>query len=368
MLREIRSPASADGELWEITHNRWVENGDPQQPQVTVVVLNHNGGSMVLDCLQSVLQQEPCPAELVCVDNGSTDGSDLLIEERFPTVRLIRLPRNIGYAGGMNRGIEASSGEFIATLNLDLTLDPSYLRHCVETLDGDPFLGGVTGKLLRPNDIDPPIIDTTGHLVYRNRRAVDRGELEPDFGQYDSERDLFSVCGAAPCYRRKMLNDIRIGKEWFDEEFFAYFEDFDISWRAKLRGWRFGFVPEAVGRHHRGATGGKSSTFILACNHRNRWLVMLRNDHPTSFLRALPGIAYTELRATLHMLHLRPSALVLAWAQFLRLLPGQLRKRRFIQTTRKVGYRELDPWFEPYDYGIKATLRRRASRAAMRAN
>ena len=335
-----------------------------QLPPITVVVLNFNGGEMVLECIQTVLEQEPCPSEVLCVDNGSTDGSDHQIEERFPDVRLIRLPKNVGYAAGMNRGIEAASGELIATLNLDLTLDPSYLRLCAEALDRDPFLGGVTGKLLRPNGDDPPIIDSTGHVVYRNRRAVDRGELEPDLGQYDSMRALFGVCGAAPLYRRRMLDDVIVGREWFDEEFFAYFEDFDLSWRAQLRGWRFGFVPEAFGTHHRGATGGKASTFILACNHRNRLLVMLRNDHPVSFLKALPGIAYTELRATLHMLYVRPSALVLAWLQFFRLLPGQLRKRRHIQSRRTVGYRELDYWFEPYDYGIRATLRRRAARAS----
>lgn len=319
---------------------------------------------MVLDCLQSVLEQELCHPEVVCVDNGSVDGSDIRIEERFPEVRLIRLPINTGYAAGMNRGIDASVGEFVATLNLDLTLDRFYLRHCLETLDGDPSLGGVTGKLLRPDGANFPILDSTGHVVYRNRRAVDRGELELDLGQYDSKRALFGVCGAAPVYRRSMLDDIRIGDEWFDEQFFAYFEDFDLSWRAQLRGWRFAFVPEAVATHHRGASGGKASTFILACNHRNRLLVMLRNDHPVSFLRALPGIAYTELRATLHMLYVRPTAVFLAWAQFFRLLPGQLRRRRHIQATRTVGYREIDSWFQRYEYGIRATLRRRAARAS----
>jgi GT2 family glycosyltransferase len=330
------------------------------------VVLNFNGGAMVLDCIRTVLEQEPCPSEVLCVDNGSTDGSDHQIEERFPDVRLIRLPRNIGYAAGMNRGIEAASGELIATLNLDLTLDRSYLSLCAEALDRDPFLGGVTGKLLRPNGEDPPIIDSTGHVVYRNRRAVDRGELELDLGQYDSMRGLFGVCGAAPVYRRAMLDDIMVGREWFDEEFFAYFEDFDLSWRAQLRGWKFVYVPEATGTHHRGGTGGKASTFILACNHRNRWLVMLHNDHPASFLKHLGGIAYTELRATLHILSLRPAALLAALGQLLKLLPSQLGKRRKIQAARTVAWQELEPCFHRYDYSVRAFLRRARQRAAVR--
>jgi hypothetical protein len=89
---------------------------------------------------------------------------------------------------------------------------------------------------------------------------------------------------------------------------------------------------------------------------------MLRNDHPASFLKHSAGIAYTELRATLHMLSLRPTALILAWAQFVKLLPRQLRKRKIIQATRTVGYRELEPLFEPYQYGLRATLRRRRER------
>ncbi len=320
---------------------------------------------MVLECLRSLVEQTPSPLEILCVDNGSSDGSADRVAEEFPDVELVRLKDNHGYAGGMNRGIEKSSGEFVATLNLDVTLDASYLARCADALFKHRTIGGVTGKLLRPGPSDPPVIDTTGHTVYRNRRAVDRGEREADHGQYDEKRDLFSVCGAAPVYRRAMLEDVKVDGEYFDEDFFAYFEDFDLSWRAQLRGWRFEFVPEAVGWHHRGASGGKASTFILACNHRNRLLVMLKNDHPRSFLKHLPGIAYTELRASLHMLSLRPAALLLAWAQFLALMPRALRKRNVIQGHRKVGYQDLEPRFEPYDYGIRATLRRRRKRRSL---
>lgn len=342
-----------------------MENENPP-PAVSAVVLNYNGGTMVLDCLASLSAQEPACSEVICVDNNSVDGSVEQIEASFPQVRVIRQPQNLGFAGGMNRGIEAAGSELVALINLDVTLDPGYLACCGRALNDDPNLGGVTGKLLRPGPADPPIIDTTGHLVYRNRRAVDRGEREPDLLQYDGDRSLFSLCGAAPVYRRAMLDDIKLDGEYFDEDFFAYFEDFDLSWRAHLRGWSLGYVPDAVGRHFRGGTGSKSSTFILACNHRNRLLVMLRNDHPASFFRHLPGIAYTELRASLHMLTRRPQALVLAWAQFARLVPRQLSKRRQIQLGRKVRWQQLEPSFEPYDYGIKAMRSRARQRAAVR--
>lgn len=321
---------------------------------------------MVLDCLASLVAQKPPCSQIICVDNASTDGSAGAVESMFPEVRVVRLPRNLGFAGGMNRAITETSGDLVALLNLDVTLAPDYLAHCARRLHADERLGGVTGKLHRPDPVDPPILDTTGHTVYRNRRAVDRGEREPDRGQYDASTALFSVCGAAPVYRRAMLDDVALDGEYLDQDFFAYFEDFDLSWRAQLRGWRFAYVPQATGRHFRGGSGGKASTFILSCNHRNRLLVMLRNDSPAGFLRHLPGIAYTEVRATLHMLSLRPAALLRAWADFFRLLPRQWARRRRIQRRRRVGWRELESWFEPYDYRFSTIVRRARQRAAVR--
>jgi len=310
------------------------------------------------------MAQDCSPLEIVVVDNASTDDSPRRIAAAFPEVRVVQLTKNTGYANGMNEGIMAVLGDFVALLNLDVSLQPEYLRLCVEALVANPKLGGVTGKLLKPGGKKPPIIDSTGHLVFASRRAVDRGEHELDQGQYDQSPDVFSVCGAAPVYRRKMLDDVKLQGQYFDEDFFAYFEDFDISWRAKLKGWDFAFVPEAVGRHYRGASGGKTSTFVLACNHRNRWLVMLRNDDRRSFLKHLGTIAYTELRATGHMLKLRPAAIPLAWRQFLKLLPNQLKKRKAIQQGRAVDWRDLEKWFAPYSYGLHATLERARKRGA----
>lgn len=319
---------------------------------------------MALTCVESAASQKFEPFEVLVVDNASADSSTDSIREKFPSLRILQLGRNLGYAGGMNNGIAETQGEFVLLLNFDVVLRRDYLRRCVEAFRSDSRLGAVTGKLLKPGDSDPPLLDSTGHLLYRNRRAVDRGEWEEDHGQYDEATSLFSVCGAAPCYRRAMLEDLRVAGEFYDEDFFAYFEDFDLCWRGQLRGWRFAYVPEAVARHHRGGSGGKASTFVLACNHRNRLLTMIRNDDPRSFLRHLPGIAYTEIRATLHMLWLRPAALLLAWAQLLRLLPRALRKRREIQRRRTVDWRALEAWFLPYDY--RALFRRMMERSDAR--
>ena len=326
----------------------------------SVVVLNWDGGEMVQRCVASVLAQTVRPHEVLVVDNASTDGS----AEAFaghPVVRLLRLPRNTGFAGGMNAGIAATTGRALLLLNLDVELEPDYLARCARALDDDDRLGGVTGKLLRftatPGE---PVLDSTGHRLYRNRRAVDRGEGEPDTGQYDTRTDVFGVGGAAPLLRREMLDDVRLGDEWFDADFFAYFEDIDLCWRARLRGWGFGYAPAAVARHHRGGTGGRRVDAIEAGNHRNRLLMMIKNDARASLVRHAGGIALTELRSAVHLGATRPRALLLAYAGLLRLLPRVLAKRRRVQAGRTVGWRELERWFEPYDY--LAVLRRAPQR------
>jgi GT2 family glycosyltransferase len=323
-----------------------------------VVVLNWNGGDMVARCVASVLAQLPAPDEVLLVDNASCDGSAEALAERFPAVRQLRLPTNTGFAGGMNAGIAATTSDAVLVLNLDVELQPDYLARCAEALAADERLGGVTGKLLRFGSDGPPLLDSTGHRLYRNRRAVDRGELEPDTGQYDRAPEVFGVGGAAPLLRRTMLDDVRHApQEYFDADFFAYFEDIDLCWRARLRGWAFGYVPAAVAHHHRGGTGGRRSDAIEAGNHRNRLLLMVKDDAVASLVRHLPGLVITELRVTAHLLSTRPRVVLLTWLGVLRLLPRMLRKRRSVQGSRTVGWRELEPWLEPYDY--LAVLRRR---------
>lgn len=330
-------------------------------PSTSVVVLNWDGGEMVVRCVASVLAQTPPADEVLVVDNGSRDGSAERLEERFPSVRVLRLGRNTGFAGGMNAGIAATRGDAVLLLNLDVELEPGYLAGCVAALRHDARVGGVTGKLLRfTGEGDPLLLDSTGHVLHRNRRALDRGEGEVDEGQYDDELDVFGVGGAAPVLRRAMLDDVRVGSQWFDEAFFAYFEDIDLCWRARLRGWSFRYAPDAVARHHRGGTGGRAQDWLEGANHRNRLLMMVKDDALPSLARHAGGILLTELRTAAHLAATRPRALLLAYAGLLRHLPAALRARRVVQGRRTADWREIEPWLQPYDYR-GALARRRAA-------
>jgi GT2 family glycosyltransferase len=320
---------------------------------VAAVVLDWEGGELVQRCVASVLAQTRPPEDVLVVDNGSTDGSAEAVAARFPSVRLLRLPANRGFAGGMNAGIAATSADAVLLLNQDVELEPGYLAACLAGLEAG--VGGVTGRLLRPTGE----IDSTGHVLYRNRRALDRGEGEPDDGRYAAPDEVFGTGGAAPLLRRAFLDDVRVAGEWFDEDFFAYYEDIDLCWRGRLRGWSFRYVPDAVARHVRGGSGRRSDR-VEAGNHRNRLLLVAKDDALPSLLRHLPGIALTELRAAVHLAATRPRALLLAYAGLVRLLPRALRKRRLVQASRTVPWQDLERWMQPYDH--LAVLRRRGGR------
>lgn len=166
---------------------------------------------------------------------------------------LVRSHRNLGYAGAANRAIRESSGAYVLLLNPDVTLAPTFVERLPEVAERDPGIGSLTGKLLRrPAGPGECRIDSTGHVLYRSRWAADRGTGEPDRGQYDAPGEVFGVSDAAALYRRAMLEDVRVGAEYFPESFFAYLEDVDLDWRARLRGWRAYCVPGAVAHYARG--------------------------------------------------------------------------------------------------------------------
>ncbi|MEO6798016.1 MAG: glycosyltransferase family 2 protein [Candidatus Dormibacter sp.] len=319
---------------------------------VSVVILNWNGAEHLPGCLAAVREQDYRPLEVIVADNASTDGSADQIEHD-PTVRLIRNATNLGFAAGNNRAIRAAQGEFVLILNNDAVIAPSYVSVLVRVLASDPTIGSATGKLLRAT-VGPagPIIDSTGHVMYRNIWSTNRGEEEPDGATFKEPGEVFGVCAAAALYRRAMLDDVLLEDEVFDSSFFAYLEDVDLDWRARLRGWRSWYEPTAVGVHARGGTGAWFSTRIQRHIFKNRILMIIKNDGGPGLLRRLPGmIAFTGAKL-LQLTLMRPAAL-LGTVDAVRLIPQAVRKRRVIQARRTIPSDALETWFEPYPYRRK---------------
>jgi GT2 family glycosyltransferase len=240
-------------------------------PPVVVVIPNWNGVNELAACIDSVLLQTLVP-HLIVVDNGSVDGSIALIET-YPHIELIKHRVNKGYAGGVNPGFRRAielGAAYVAPFNNDAVADKDWLIRMVEQLDAHPELGIVTCKVATS---DGSHLDSTGDYYTTWGLAYPRGRGEVDRHQYDSQTDIFAASGAASLYRVSMLEQIGL----LDEDFFAYYEDVDLSFRAQLSGWKVAYVPTSVVYHEQGTTSKRMGGFSTYQTIKNYPWLLIRN-------------------------------------------------------------------------------------------
>lgn len=247
-----------------------------KETDVAFVILNWNGKDFIEACLQSVFAQTYKKFKVIVVDNGSTDGSVELIQEKYPEVQLIPLNKNLGFGKGMNIGIkkalEDEEVKYIILLNYDIKLDKQFLSEIVKYANNEK-VGICAPKMLRMDN--PRIIDSTGH-VFSWGRIIDRGYNEIDKGQYDNRKDIVGACSGACLYKREMLEDIGL----FDESYFVYYEDAELSWRAYNRGWKATFVPTAIVYHGRKSAMKKDKDLAYKLKylaHRNMITTVIKH-------------------------------------------------------------------------------------------
>jgi len=239
----------------------------------------------VRECLDSIYSQTYQHFELIIVDNGSDDGFPEFIKDKYKEVILIENKENEGFCRANNQGIHEASGEFVFTLNADVVLEEDFVEKIIDdALKEGEEVAMFCGKMLRE---DKMTIDSTGLILSRTRRFYDRGSGGIDEGQYDDDRyDIFGVCAGAAVYRRKMLEDVKVEGQYFDENFFFLGEDFDLSFRGRLRGYKAKYVPEAVCYHKRGSAPHKSK-FKQILSFRNRYYIILKYETFKSLLPSL---------------------------------------------------------------------------------
>ncbi len=296
----------------------------PERAPVAVVVVSWNSVRYLEGCLSSLRRLETQPAEILVIDNGSTDGSADVVRRDFPEMRLIALEENVGFCSANNLGIRSTASPFVLVLNPDTRLEPYFLRRLLPAFE-DRRVGIAAGKLLR---LEGGLLDSCGQMLARSRQPLDRGYGRPDGGQFDADVEVFGACGAAALYRRSMLESLADpGECYFDETFFAFYEDLDLAWRAKRLGWRAVYRHAAVGFHARGgsATGGRWTRRIAAMLGRspeirfhivkNRYLTILRNDTPGGYVANLPFIWGRDAATLVLLLVTSPGVLVRLWRE-----------------------------------------------------
>ena len=299
--------------------------------QATIVTLNWNGRKLIEPCLSALARQSYPNFDLLLVDNGSTDGSVAYVRERFPEVKVIALSDNRGFAEGSNVGIRAVQSKYVALLNNDARPEPQWLEVLVHALEAHLEVGFCASKMLRADD--PRIIDTAGDLFYSYGVGGKRGMDQADGPEFSRTEYVFGACAGAAIYRRAMLEDIGL----FDEDFFLYGEDIDLSFRAQLRGYRCLFVPQARVRHQVAATAGRDSHLSIYYSLRNMFYTLVK-DLPTSLLLHHFGsiLLYFLVGDLVYVSTGYAKAVIRARRDNLKLVRKMLAKRRQIQYARCV--------------------------------
>ncbi|MEA2236515.1 MAG: hypothetical protein QOC81_1239 [Thermoanaerobaculia bacterium] len=337
---------------------------------VSVIIVSWNSARFLERCLAALAAQTHRGIELIHIDNASYDDSAALVRRSAPQARQILNDTNRGFSAAVNQGVRVANGEFVLLLNPDAFLEPEYVERLVAafTAAGEAF-GMATGKLLQA---ESGLIDSMGIRMTRSGRHFDIGQGSRSRGlgvsQSRSERpdalprnhetsrprdretdreEVFGVSGAAAMYRVSFIDDVTIGGEFLDEDFFTFREDADVAWRGQLFGWRAMYVPDAVGHHVRTVTPEKRGALSAVTNMhgvKNRFLLRLKNEGLYLALRNAPfelGRDLVVIAAALTIERTSLPALSWLWKNRRRIME----KRRAIQSRRRVSDRRIAGWF-----------------------
>lgn len=319
--------------------------------RVSVTIVTYNNEPCIQRCLDSVLAQEWPSLEIIVVDNASQDATRTLLEGYRDRIRIILNSENRGFTTAQNQAIRLAKGDWILALNPDVLLAPDFIHILVERGNLDPQIGTVCGKLMRAlPDLSIPTeseVDSAGIYFTPTFRHFDRGFRRPDSPEYAQPAYVFGATAAAALYRRAMIDDIAVEGEFFDEDFFIYREDADVSWRAQLQGWRCLYLPEAVGYHVRRVFPECRRELPPNINFhsvKNRFFMRLKNATWPLYLRNFLAVTARDLSIVTYCLLAERGSLP-AFREVARHWRRMLAKRRVIQRRRRVTHSYLRSWF-----------------------
>lgn len=250
--------------------------------EVSVVIPNFNGMAYLDGVLSSLERQTIRNFEVILVDNGSTDGSCAFVSAEYPWVHMIQLPENYGFSRAVNEGIHAARSPYVLLLNNDTEAEPDFLEEMVAALRRHKKAFSCQAKMIQLHDRDK--MDDAGNYYCALGWAFARGKGK-DIRHYDREQKIFSTCAGAAIYRKKFID--RIGD--FDEEHFAYLEDLDIGYRARIYGYENRYEPTASVLHYGSAsTGSRYNSRKTELSSSNNIYVIGKNMPLLQWILNLP--------------------------------------------------------------------------------
>ena len=229
--------------------------------KTTIIIPNYNGLSFMEPCFESLKEQTVRDFKVLVVDNGSTDGSvEWLKEHRIPS---IFLKENTGFSGAVNTGIRAADTPYVLLLNNDTRVEPGFVAAMERAMDQSPKIFTVSSRMIQM--YHPELLDDAGDMYSILGWAYQRG-VGRSSELYQKSCRVFSACAGAAIYRRAVFHEIGL----FDELHFAYLEDIDVGWRAKLYGYDNIYCPDAAVYHvGSGTSGSRYNSFKVRLAARN---------------------------------------------------------------------------------------------------
>lgn len=304
------------------------------KPRVSVIIVNTNERHRLERLLPTLIAGLDGGTEVLLVDHASTDGSVAFVRERFPQARVVEAGGNLGYAGGNNLGAAHARGEYLAVLNPDTEVAPGWLGPLVAALEADPGVGLVTPKVRMMRT--PELLNTCGNAVQFTGMAWCRG-LGTREERGPASGPVSAVSGCAFVVRRELFWELG----GFDEDYFMYLEDTDLSLRARLAGYGCRYVAESQLWHDYALNLTPRKYFYL---ERNRLLTLLKLLSARTLALSMPALLLTEAMAWGYAALRGPAYLAAkgrGWWWLLRHPRAVLGKRRAAQRLRRIGDAEL---------------------------
>ncbi|OFZ85636.1 MAG: hypothetical protein A2V78_04040 [Betaproteobacteria bacterium RBG_16_64_18] len=311
-------------------------------PDVAVIIVNYNGGDMLLRCLHHLERQTWRSFRTIVVDNASSDDSMLRAETEYPWIEAVRMERNIGFASGNNIGAAlAPECKWIACLNPDAYAHPDWLANLMQAAQAHPEFALFGSKLILATH--PDRLDGTGDIYHVSGAAWRRDHRRKLTRGHHAAEEIFAPCAAAALYRRDVFDEVG----GFDDDFFCYFEDVDLAFRMRLRGHRCYYVPAAIVHHVSSGIAGVQSTFTVYHGHRNLVWTFVKNMPLPLFLAYLPLHLFLNAASIiLYTFKGQPLTILKAKRDAIRGLPAAWRKRRQIQSQRRASSWALQRFME----------------------
>ena len=320
-------------------------------PAASISIVTWNSATTIQRCLESILCQTVTDYELFVVDNHSEDETSSIVRQyQDPRLRFIALPENIGYCGGHNTAIRCAQAPHVLLVNPDISMHPDYLEVALRSISKDEHIGTVCGLLVQ-QELDHPQcrVDSAGLDILRDRRCRLRHHGRQLSDVHLTAQEIFGADGALPLYRRSMIDDVAIRGDLFDERFFAHKEDWDVSWRSTLMGWKTVFEPACIALHPRFFKPGdlrlrkEVGESIKYHAVKNQLLLLLKNEDAGNFVKDLLFIVSRQFAILMYAILFERSSLK-AYGYVVRQWRSIMADRALIHARTKVSPAAIRQW------------------------